>query len=144
MSSVVLETWTQVKTTKKKKNNKHNKSSSPHNSKNSFPRARFDFGEQPSEKVSKNNDDENVDDVKTPDVNEPIQQLSWSSVVKTGKAPHSSLLEESEKNTKFTVYLYDHEVDELAHTMKWGDFEVMTDDVVVVPYGVSKPEESHL
>lgn len=138
MSSVVLETWTQVKTTKKRSAKKKavtgasgaRKSKTPQNiQKNrSFPRARFDFGE-PDDKVTHPL-------VAQKEQQHPKHQVSWSSVVTTGKAPSQ------EKDKQYITYLYEHEVDALARTMKWGDFEVMMDDVVMVEDGQPKPEAS--
>ena len=137
MSSVVLETWTQVKTTKKRSAKKKaagssgaRKSKTQNRQQNrSFPRARFDFGEPMPQHVV-----HAPKEVASP---EPKRQVSWSSVVTTGKAPSQ------EKDNKYTTYLYEHEVDALARTMRWGDFEVMMDDVIVVPDGQPKPESSH-
>ena len=140
MSSVVLETWTQVKTTKKRSGKKkavtgasgERKSNTPQNRQQnrSFPRPRFDFGE-PTDKVT------HPPVTQKEKQHEPKRQVSWSSVVTTGKASSQ------EKDKKFITYLYEHEVDALARTMRWGDFEVMMDDVVMVEDGQPKPESSH-
>ena len=37
------------------------------------------------------------------------------------------------------TYLYDWEVEKLCRTMNWGDFEVMMDDVIIIPDNEQKP-----
>ena len=139
MSSVVLETWTQVKTTKKKSSKKARAAAatasgarkSKSNMQNrSFPRARFDFGEPGDKSQDVVHSQVSMQDTQK----QPKRQVSWSSVVTTGKAPSQ------EKDKQYITYMYEREVDTLVRTMKWGDFEVMMDDVVVIPDDQPKPE----
>ena len=70
----------------------------------------------------------------------------WSSIVckshqETPKKETSLSVEKNEtkKQNKFTIYLYDREVNKLLREMKWGDFECMMDDVIIIPNNQPKP-----
>lgn len=116
MSSAVSETWVTVTKPKKTKTKTHN-----------THRPRFDFGTEnetskpksvflkPKSPLSKSN------------------VVTWASVVK--KTPKKS----NQSSVKKT-YLYDHEADALLLTMKWGDFDIMMEDVIIVPDGQPKPQ----
>tara|TARA_Y100001970_G_C14185179_1_gene832193 strand:- start:282 stop:638 length:357 start_codon:yes stop_codon:yes gene_type:complete len=116
--------WTQVSSNKKKKSKKFQVTGSS--------RPRFVFC---NKKNTKNNDNQEF-----PPINQKTgntqgnkkTQISWSLHVQQGPPKKT-------KNEKNTIYLYDSEVDNLVKTMNWGDFDLMMDDVEIVPEGQPKP-----
>lgn len=88
------------------------------------------------------------------------QEKTWSSICKENKKsqkiecsieikcnknvdenPEKEKVESENKKqaNKFTIYLYEHEVNKLLHEMKWGDFDCMMEDVIIIPNDQPKP-----
>ena len=72
----------------------------------------------------------------------PKKQDSWAVKLKvsieTPKTP-IPVIKPNKPDPKNATYLYDWEVEKLCRTMNWGDFEVMMDDVIIIPDNQAKP-----
>lgn len=77
------------------------------------------------------------------------RQKTWSSII-CKKQENPPKIEcaisikkvettEIKKPNQFTIYLYNREVNKLLGEMKWGDFECMMDDVIIIPDDQPKP-----
>ncbi len=69
------------------------------------------------------------------------KQDSWAVKLKLSVETPKTVapIKPTKPDPKHAIYLYDWEVDKLCRTMKWGDFEVMMDDVIIIPDNQPKP-----
>lgn len=70
------------------------------------------------------------------------KQDSWAVKLKLSVETPSEVptIKPKKPDPKHATYMYDWEVDKLCRTMKWGDFTVMMDDIIIIPDDQPKPK----